>query len=388
MKVMRVITRLNVGGPAQHAILLTSGLRRERFATTLIAGSTDSDEGDMSFLAERHGVRAMELPILGNGRGPVADLRAFLSLYRIMRQEAPDIVHLHLLKARVLGGLAAKLAGVPIIVETFHGHLFRGYYGRAMTALLLMAERILGWRVVDRVVALSEGQKRELMQYGICDPSKISVIPLGLDLHRFDDSAHLAGELRRELGVQDGTVLLGAIGRLVPIKGLTYLLSAVDRLRRAADMRFCLLIVGDGPLRRALERQVRKLGLEGVVRFLGWRFDLERVYADLDIVVLSSLNEGTPVCLLEAMAAGKAVVATDVGGVPDLVHDGTGLLVPPGSADALEQAIRRYVTDPGLRRSAGERGRQTVYSKYDVSMLVENTTQFYLELAGEGGARV
>lgn len=388
MKVMRVITRLNVGGPAQHAIFLTSGLNSRRFRTTLIAGKTDAGEGDMSFLADRYGVNATDLPILGNGRGPVADIRALVSLYRIMRRESPDIVHLHLLKARLLGGMAAKLAGVPMIVETFHGNLFRGYYSRVMTWLLLKAERLIARGVMHRVVALSEGQKQELMEYGICPPSKIRVIPLGLDLRRFAESSRLAGELRTELGVPPHTILLGAIGRLVPIKGLTYLLSAVDRLRRSSKTDFRLLIVGDGPLRATLERQVSDLGLQDKVRFLGWRFDLERVYADLDIVVLSSLNEGTPVCLLEAMAAGKAVVATEVGGVPELVDDGrTGLLVAPRNVEAMVQAIARYAADPDLRRRTGERGRESVYSRYDVSTLVANTTNFYLELVAEDGRR-
>jgi glycosyltransferase involved in cell wall biosynthesis len=382
-KIFRIMTRMNVGGPAQHAVFLNSGLDREGLQNRLIVGKTDAHEGNMSFFARRYGVSVTEIESLANGRGPVDDIRAFLNLYRIIRKEKPDIVHLHLLKARLLGGIAAKLAGAVHIVETFHGNLFRGYYGRVKTALIVAAERVAGWLVMDRVVALSESQRRELIGHRICPPSNIRVIPLGLDLKRFTGCSRFSGELRKELGLSPNTVLLGAIGRLVPIKGIDYLLSAAELVFRSTHTDFCLLIVGDGQLRKRLESRVAAMGLDGKIRFLGWRFDLERIYADLDIVVLSSLNEGTPVCLLEAMAAGKAIVATDVGGVPDLVEDGrTGLLVPPKSSLALARAIIHYLQNPELRERIGSYGRDSVYPKYDISTLVANTKSFYLELMG------
>ena len=179
---------------------------------------------------------------------------------------------------------------------------------------------------------------------------------MGLDLSRFGQCSRLKGEFRKEIGISQRTILIGTVGRLAPIKGLSYLLVAISRVAKSFDHEFCLLVVGDGELRRDLESQASALGIESRIRFLGWRFDLERIYADLDIVVLSSLNEGTPVSLIEAMAAGKAVVATKVGGVPDLVEDGkTGVLVPSKDPEALTEAILQLLKNDTLCRRLGEK---------------------------------
>ncbi|MCZ6623363.1 MAG: glycosyltransferase family 4 protein, partial [Deltaproteobacteria bacterium] len=261
----------------------------------------------------------------------------------------------------------------------FHGNLFSGYYGKLKTAAILVAERFLGWLIMDRVIAISETQREELIRYRICPREKINVIPLGLELTRFINCSRFKGELKKELGLSDDTLLVGTIGRLVPIKGLSYLLDAICKVAQSANRDFCLVVVGDGLLRRDLEQQASVLGVEKRVRFLGWRFDLEKIYSDLDVVVLSSLNEGTPVSLIEAMAAGKAVVATKVGGVPDLVEDGrTGLLVPSKDSDTLADAILRVLKDNSLRRRLGEQARVAVYPKYDVARLIEDMENFYL----------
>ena len=383
-KILRIITCLNVGGPAQHAVFLTSGLNGRNFESKLVAGRTENHEGDMSFLAPKHAVQLIQLESLSNGAGPLGDLRTPWHLFKIIKRYKPDLVHLHLLKARFFGGIAAKVAGVPLIVETFHGHLFSDYYSRLKTSAILAAERFLGWMIVDKVVAMSERQKQDLIRYKICPEKKITVIPLGLDLGRFVQCSRFRGELRRELGVSAETVLIGTVGRLVHIKGLSYLLEAIQRIALASDIDFRLLVVGDGLLRRELEGQALKLRIENRVNFLGWRFDLERIYADLDIAVLSSLNEGTPVSLLEAMAAGKPVVATGVGGIPDVVEDGkTGLLVPSKNPGVLAEATLSLMRDRGRRQRFGEQAKASIYPKYDVSRLVENIKSFYLRLLPE-----
>ncbi|MBI4522559.1 MAG: glycosyltransferase family 4 protein, partial [Deltaproteobacteria bacterium] len=381
IKVVRIITRLNVGGPAQHAVLLTARLNGDRFQSKLLAGTTDSHEGDMSFLAENHGTPFVRVEELCNEAGLFGDLKSFCRLVKVIKKEKADIVDLHLLKARFFGGLAAKIAGVPVIVETFHGHLFTGYFGRLKTAAILTTERLLGWFVMHRLIAISEIQKEELIRYRISPARKIDIIPLGLDLNKFLDCSKWRGEFRRELGVADATILIGVVGRLVPIKGLCYLLDAVSQVLRATDADFQLIVVGDGPLRGALESQVSSLDIEKRVRFLGWRFDLEKIYADLDFVALSSLNEGTPVSLIEAMAAGKAVVATRVGGVPDVVeHEKTGILVSPKNPLELSKAITRLLGNPRLRNCLGERARFSVYPKYDVSRLIQDMKEYYRSL--------
>ncbi|MGH7770923.1 MAG: glycosyltransferase family 4 protein [Candidatus Binatia bacterium] len=380
LKVLRIVTRLNVGGASHNVALSTAGLNG-LFEIKLLTGAIDDQEGDMSFLADRCSLPLIRIESLSNGSGPLGDLKAFWRLYQIIKKEKPDLVHLHQMKARFFGGLAARLARVPVVIETFHGNLFSGYYGKFKTAAILGADRFLGWLIMDRVIAISETQREELLQYRVCPIDKIEVIPLGLDLDKFVNCSRLKGELRRELGLSEQTVILGTVGRLVPIKGLTYLLDAIQRVARSTKIDFCHLIVGDGPLRRDLESRASSLGLEKRVRFLGWRFDLEKIYADLDVAVLSSLNEGTPVSLIEAMAAGRAVVATRVGGVPDVVENGaTGLLVPSKDPKALADALRIILEDANLRSQLGVKASSSVYPKYTVSRLIEDTKNLYLSL--------
>lgn len=387
IKVLQIITRLNVGGPAQHAVSVAANLNKGSFKSKVIAGITDKHEGDMSFVTETHGVSLVPVENLRNEAGIAGDLVAFWQIYRILKKEKPDLVNLHLLKARFFGGMAARLARIPVIVETFHGNLFEGYYGKLTTSAILWVERFLGWSIMNRVIAISERQKEELVRYRICPPRKIQVIPLGLSLSRFLDCSTFRGQLREELGISEKTMLIGIVGRLVPIKGLSYLLEAIHKVARVTEKELRLLVIGDGPMREQLESQVSALGLGGKVRFLGWRFDLEKLYADLDIVVLSSLNEGTPFSLIEAMSAGKAVVATSVGGVPDVVEDGRGgLLVPPKNPAAMADAILRLINDVNLRNCLGQQAKYDVYPRYDVSRLTRDMHSYYLGLAGVSDA--
>jgi len=378
LKILRIVTRLNIGGPAQHVVFLTEGLNHGEFESKLTFGALDSDEGDMSYLARAKGISVEEMACLSNGAGPLGNLRALVALYRLIRREKPDVVHLHLLKARFFGGIAAKAARVPFIVETFHGDLFSGYYGYFKTQAILAAERFLGHFVVDRVVAISHRVKENVLLHYVAPARKIEVVLLGLELDQFRSSSSARGELRRELGVGPGERLVGMVGRMVPIKGHRYFLAAAcEVLRASSQVRFVL--VGDGNLRADLEAECRRLGIDRSVVFLGWRRDLARIYADLDIVALSSLNEGTPVSLIEAMAAGRATVATDVGGVSDVVEDGvTGLLVPAKQPKALAEAILRLLGDDALRTSLGERAIASVYPRYDVSRLIQDTKNLYL----------
>jgi len=384
-KILRIITRLNVGGPAQHAVLLTEGLNDGVFQSKLVFGSIDKDEGDMSYLARERRIAFAEVDSLRNGIGLLGNLKAFQQIYRLIRRERPDLVHLHLLKARFLGGLAAKVARVPVVVETFHGDLFNGYYGNLKTQAILMAERILGHLVMDKVIAISERVKEDILHFYVSSPRKIEVIPLGLELGKFAQRVVLTDELKQELCIPKDHKLVGIVGRMVPIKGHHYFLEAAREVLRACP-RVTFILVGDGVLRTALELECRQLGISKSIKFLGWRRDLEKIYADLDVVVLSSVNEGTPVSIIEAMAAGKGVVATRVGGVPDVVEDGvTGLLVPPKDPVALSEAILQLLKDDDLRKRLGEQARASVFPKYDVSRLVQDMGKFYLNQINSRG---
>lgn len=376
-KVVRVITRLNIGGPAQHAVLLTHLLARQGFPSLLVTGRVGPQEGDMSDLAARSGIVPVVIPALHNKAGLLANLDAGIHLYRLFRRERPAVVHLHMLKARGLGGIAARLARVPIVLETFHGTLFGEYYHPLVSRLLVWAERALGM-LMDVVVTVSDAVADEVVRLRVAPRHKVRTIPLGLDIERFVEP-HERGRFRAELGVGVAP-LIGTVSRLVPIKGLEYLMHAVPRvLEHIPQAR--VAVVGDGPSRSSLERLAQRLGVHEQVRFMGWRRDLESVYADLDVVVLPSLNEGTPVSVIEALAAGRAVVATRVGGVPDVITDGvTGLLVPSRDAAALASQIVALLREPVLRQRLGEEGRRSVFPRFTAARLAADTAALYRSL--------
>ncbi|HYX81764.1 MAG TPA: glycosyltransferase, partial [Gemmatimonadales bacterium] len=313
-RVIRAIARLNVGGPAWNAVLLSAGLRA-RYPTLLAIGSTGANEADSSDLAAARGVDVVRVPGLGREITWLGDLRALWSLWRLCRRVRPDIVHTHTAKAGTLGRLAAWMAGVPVRVHTFHGHVFHGYFARWQTAIYIWIERLLA-RLTTRVVALSRRQADELRGYLRVGADKISVIPLGFDLRRFVTADACAARARFRSAVQarDDQVLITMVGRLTAIKNHALALRALAALDGAGD-KVLLVLVGGGEAEARLRALVRTLGIETQVRFAGWWRDLEAVYYGSDVVALSSDNEGTPVCLIEALACGRAVIATDVGGV-------------------------------------------------------------------------
>jgi glycosyltransferase involved in cell wall biosynthesis len=379
IKVLRIIARLNIGGPAIHTILLTTGLNNERFESMLVTGVEGKYEGNMLDLAAAKGVKPVIVPQLRRNIDPIGGLITLFKLYRLMRREKPHIVHTHTATAGLLGRLAAKLAGVPVILHTFHGHVLRGYFGPLRSKVLVWMERCLA-RLSDRIVTVSEGQRWELAGYGIAPLEKITVVPLGFELEDLLTCESHHGELRRELGFAKDNKLIGIVARLVPIKNHRLFLQAAQVVAEAVPQaRF--LVVGDGELREELEAYARDLGLNGRVLFTGWRRDLPRLYADLDVVALTSINEGTPVSLIEAMAAGVPVVATAVGGVPDVVVEGeTGYLVEGGDVKRLAGAIVELLRNPKEAREMGQKGREVAYPKFAAQTLIANVEGLYAEL--------
>jgi len=356
IRVMRVIARLNIGGPAIHAILLTAGLDPDRFESTLVTGVEAAYEGNMLDLAVQKGVQPLVIPELGREISPLRDWMTLIKLYRLFRDRRPHIVHTHTAKAGTVGRLAARLAGVPVVVHTFHGHVFHDYFGPLQTRVFIGIERFLA-SLSDRIVTVSDGQRRELA-----------------------DCESLRGQLRRELGIPEGMALVGVVARLTAIKNHRLFLDAA-RLLVEAGQEAMFLVVGDGELRAELEAYVAELGLAERVIFTGWRRDLSRIYADLDVVVLSSLNEGTPVSLIEAMAAAKPVVATRVGGVSDVVLDKkSGYLVQSKDMEGLTGGILALLRAPDKAREMGLAGRAAVHPKYASETLLANVEKLYLEL--------
>jgi glycosyltransferase involved in cell wall biosynthesis len=377
IRVLRVFSRLNVGGPSVHVILLTAGLARYGYDTELVVGQEGATEGNLFDLAREKGVNCVRVAGLGREIHPIRDLQALFRLYRLMRRFRPHVVHTHTAKAGMLGRVAAVLARVPVIVHTYHGHVLHGYFGPVKTALFQSIERILA-PLSSSLVTVSDAVREDLAQMGIGPASRVCVIPLGLDLERLTGSLP-RGELRAESGTPDDAPLVGIVGRLVPIKDVGTFLDAAGILART-DERIRFAVVGDGESRGALEAQTKALGLSDRVFFHSWKLDMRRVYGDLDVVVNCSRNERTPVALIEAMAAGRPVVATSVGGTPDVLGQGRhGRLVPPGDAPALARAVLESLADgpdSGMTLAA----RDYVLKSHGVERLVRDMDNLYREL--------
>jgi glycosyltransferase involved in cell wall biosynthesis len=377
IRVMRIITRLNIGGPAQHVVLLTAALNDADFQSTLVTGLVGAEEGDMTDYARAHGVEPVVIPWIGREISPKDDLRALLALRRLMARERPDVVHTHTAKAGWLGRLAAYTSGVPAIVHTFHGHVFWGYFGPAKTRFFIHLERLAA-RLSSVILTISERLRQDLIRFRIAPPDRIRVVPLGLELAHLSETHPLRGEWRRELGISTDSPLIGIIGRLVPIKNHALFLEAA-RLVREHLPEAHFVIVGDGECRDALQALTDQLGLAQSVTFTGWRRDLPAVYADLDVLVVSSRNEGTPVSVIEAMAAGVPVVATRVGGIPDLLQDGAlGALTPSEDGSALANAVLAMLRQRDAHRLT--KARDWVLAHYSIDRLANDTRTLYQAL--------
>jgi glycosyltransferase involved in cell wall biosynthesis len=397
IRVMRIISRMNIGGPATHVVLLNAGLDRRGYDCLLVTGSEGASEGSLRDLAVSSNLRLAMIPELGREIAPWSDLVTLVKLYRLMRRERPHVVHTHTAKAGFVGRIAARLAGVPVVLHTLHGHVFHGYFSPAKTRLYILIERF-GALLSSRIITISPRLREEIAHYGVTRSERIEIIPLGFELDAFASQPRGSGDFRRSLGIPMDAKLIGAVGRLVPIKNVQLLLEAAA-LARQNDPIIRVVLIGDGELRDELEAQADALGLGQAVVFAGWRRDLTRVYADLDAVVISSHNEGTPASLIEAMATGCPVIATRVGGVPDLVVDGeTGRLVPPGDREALAAALLALFRESARTARMAELAQRRVLERYQAERLVADVDRLYREqltaaghpwpaaLSGTGGA--
>ncbi len=382
IRVLRVITRLNVGGPALHASLLTALLDPERFETTLAVGQEAEGEVAMAALGRLPaGLRPVSVPALRREISPFADLRALGALVALARRVRPHIVHTHLAKAGSVGRLAARIAGTPVVLHTFHGTVFSGYFGTRASRAYLASERGLA-RLTTRLIAISPAVRAELIGLRVAPAAKIVEIPLGLDLGSFLTAPDQAAA-RLRLGLERDVRYVALVGRLVPIKDVATFLRAFALLvARRAGVR--ALVVGDGPERRSLELLAADLGIQGSCRFLGWVSDMPALYAAADVVALTSLNEGTPVTLIEALATGRRVVATAVGGVPDVVPQDAGILVPPSDPAAFAEALARSLDQGPVAEAPA---RRAVSPRFAASRLVADTERLYLELLGHRKGR-
>jgi glycosyltransferase involved in cell wall biosynthesis len=376
LRVLRVIARMNVGGPALQVSGLMDGLDPARFTSELVTGFVDEGEADFLDVRAPH-LRARRIDGLGRSVRPTSDVAALARLVAEVRRFRPDIVHTHTAKAGVLGRLAAKTARVPGVVHTFHGHLLHGYFSPAVTRAVVQTERMLA-RGSTRLVAVGQQVRDDLLAAGIGTAAKYVVVPPGLHL----PAAPPRAESRRLLDLPADGPVVTLVARLTSIKRPERFVAVAEALA-ARHPAATFVICGEGDLLGALREQAAPLGAR--VRFLGWRADVETVYAATDVVVLTSDNEGMPVSLIEAAMCGVPAVTTDVGSAAEVVlHEQTGLLVPV-SVPALVDAVDQLLTDDALRARLAAAGGPRARSLFGVERLVADTERLYEDIAREKG---
>jgi glycosyltransferase involved in cell wall biosynthesis len=382
IRVLRVIARLNMGGPAIHVASLAAGLETRGYHTTLVAGTLARGEDSMAFVAERLGVEIVDVPEMAREVAPLLDARSARRLATIIRDLRPHILHTHTAKAGAIARAAAVLAGdahPPIVVHTFHGHVLKGYFGPTRTAFFRHVERTLA-RGSDVLVAVSPEVRDELVELGVAPREKFAVVRLGIPLAERlgDPTADL--DYRGLYGIPRDAFVVGWVGRMTGVKDSAAVLEIV-RATRDLGVDAVLCMVGDGPDREGLEQQAHELGIARQTYFVGYQPDVAGYYRLFDTFVLPSVNEGTPVSAIEALASGTPVVANRVGGVPDVVRDGLdGYLVEPGDVEGAARRIAGLARDGALRERLGASGRERVHRRYSVERLVEDVDRLYRSL--------
>lgn len=391
MRVLRILNRFNIGGPTHNATYLTKFLSPE-FKTKLIAGrKLDSEESSEHILDEYN----LDFEILEDMQRSInlfKDLNVFFKIRRIIKTYKPKIVHTHASKSGALGRMAAITCGVPIIVHTFHGHVFHSYFGRLKTKIYILIERFLASRS-SAIIAISEMQKKELTDdFKIASPEKVHVIPLGFDLDRFQENIEInRKKFRSEFNLMDDEIAIGIVGRLTKIKNHIFFLKVIKLLKERSNKKFRVFIVGDGEEKESLLNLCRELSLSvnvfdenidsPIVNFTSWRKDMDVVYSGIDIVALTSLNEGTPVTLIEAQAANKPVISTNVGGVLDIVLENKTALISNIEIEDFFEKILNLVEDRELTKKLSIYGYEHVNSKFSYQRLVSDMRKLYNSLA-------
>lgn len=395
-RVLRILNRLIIGGPALNATYLTKYMAPE-WDTQLVIGGKDDHEQDATHLTDRLGITPMQIEEMKRAIDPLADRKAYLKMKALIKEFRPDVVHTHAAKSGAIGRMAAAACGVPVIVHTFHGHVFHSYFNRFKSQAFVRIERYLARRS-SGIIAISDIQKHELADtYRIAPADKISIIPLGFDLDRFaeNQNAKRAG-LRQRFGIAEDEIAIGIVGRIVPVKNHSLFVAAAALLAKQSSRKLRFIIVGDGDMRGPMETQFREAGIDyaywpdehrpAQALCTSWQTEMDEVFAGLDIVALCSHNEGTPVSLIEAQAAARPVVSTGVGGVANVVQDGqAGFVTPASELQPFADALLRLTEDAAMRARFGAAGRQFVQSRYSYQRLVVDMDGYYRRLLAEAG---
>ncbi len=380
-KVLRIINRFNLGGITYNVSYLSRYMAPE-YETMLIGGKKLITEESSEFIAEGLGLKPVIIESMSREINWLEDLRSYDQIRRIIREFKPDIVHTHAAKAGALGRKAALAEKVPVLVHTFHGHVFHSYFNSLKTALIKNIERRLA-KKTNAIIALSEKQKQELVEiHKICPAEKVRVIPLGFDLNRFrSDQEEHRKAFRDKLNISEDTIVVTTAGRLVPVKNHELFLRGIAKLKSDAGMKILGLIAGDGERMNALKEYAAHLGLsEKDILFLSWVKETEKLYAGSDIIAMTSFNEGTPVSLIEAQASGKPVIASATGGVENVVSIQTGILFDVQDETAFYSGLLKLAKEPVVRRTMGAAGWENVGKRFHYSRLVEDMKELYSRL--------
>jgi glycosyltransferase involved in cell wall biosynthesis len=390
-KVLRIINRFNLGGPTYNAAYLTKYLAPE-FETLLVGGAIDETEGNSEFIARNLDLKPLIITEMRRPLNPLQDIKAYRKIKNIIKDFKPDIVHTHASKAGALGRMAAFNLHVPVVIHTFHGHVFDAYFSGLSTAFYKTIERYLAAKSTC-IIAISENQKNDLSnKYRICPSEKIEVVQLGFDLSKFRENVEEKRKrFREDYQIKDDEIAIAIIGRLVPIKNHVLLLNAVRNIVDKTNKKFKVFIVGDGECRAEIQNQAASLDLnftddmsisgQHLITFTSWIKDIDSVVSGVDIIALSSLNEGTPVSLIEAQAGNKPIVTTNVGGVDNVVLSGvTALLSPNNDKEAFANNLLKLIESDEIRNSLSQQGWEHVKNKFHYTRLVKDMKNLYNRL--------
>lgn len=390
-KVLRIINRFNLGGPTYNAAYLTKYLSPD-YETLLVGGEKDESEDSSRFIVDSLGLHPLIIPEMRRSINPANDGIAYNKIKNIIKRYKPDIVHTHASKAGTLGRIAAFSCNVPVVVHTFHGHVFHSYFSKASTTFYKTVERRLA-KKSTKIIALSELQKFELTEiHQICEPAKIEIIPLGFDLNRFHENTDVKRIVfRKEFLLDEDEIAIGIVGRLVPIKNHPLFLQAIHEILEKTTQKVRFFIVGDGESRQDLFDFARALNIDhiywpiekrkSILTFTSWIKDIDIVNSGLDIIALTSLNEGTPVSLIEAQASNKPIVTTDVGGIGNVVEPNkTALLSPSDDYMAFADNLFKVIENKDLRLAMSENGWLFVKEKFHYQRLANDMKALYCKL--------
>ena len=383
-KILRIINRFNLGGPTYNAAYLTKYLEDD-YETLLIGGKHEKNEKSSMHILDNLGLKPIIIEEMQRSIHPILDRIALKKIKDIIIEFKPDIVHTHAAKAGALGRKAAYDLGVKQIYHTFHGHVFHSYFGKIKTNIYKKIERDLA-KKSTKIIAISEIQKQELSEvHKICSKEKIEVIPLGFDLKKFyENQTEKRKYFRKKWKIKDDEIAIGIIGRLVPIKNHVFFIDVIEKVIRKSNTSLRIFIVGDGEEKENIIIKVSAYNLDystddkiATIQFTSWIKEIDEVNAGMDIICLCSLNEGTPVSLIEAQASGKPIVTTRTGGIENIVVENkTALISDNNDLNKFTENVLSLIK---------EKDKRTLFSEiaikkskdFDYSILIKNIKKLY-----------